>query len=53
MPFDNRDEGPFGDIERLLDARSRIVDPGRWIKGRFRDGDRYCMVGAQSEACAS
>jgi hypothetical protein len=52
MPFDGL-QGPSGDIERLLDARSRIAHPHHWIKRTFKDGDRYCMVGALSMACGS
>lgn len=52
MPFDGY-QRRFGDIDRLLDARSRIADPGHWIKGTFRRDDRYCTVGALREACPS
>lgn len=52
MPFDGFHRGDFEDIERLLDARSRIAHPSNWIKGTFQDGDRYCVVGALSAVCA-
>jgi hypothetical protein len=53
MPFDNPCQMPFGDVELLMDARTRISNCGMWVKGRFRDGDRYCLVAALSVACAS
>ncbi|MBO0799554.1 MAG: hypothetical protein J2P31_12100 [Blastocatellia bacterium] len=53
MPFDNLYESPFGDLEILLDARSRIATPNRWVKRAFRDGDRHCLVAALSLACKS
>jgi hypothetical protein len=53
MPFDNPHQTPFGDIEILIDARNRLSDRDKWIKGRFRDGDRHCLVGALSLASGS
>jgi hypothetical protein len=53
MPFDNPHETPFGDVELLMDARGRISDPNKWTKGRFRDGDRHCLVAALSLAAGS
>jgi hypothetical protein len=53
MPFDNPHQTPFGDIEILTDARNRISDQDKWIKGRFRDGDRHCLVDALSLASGS
>ena len=53
MPFDNPFEGPFGDIQILMDARSRISERGGWLKGQFRDGDRHCLVDALSVASGS
>jgi hypothetical protein len=44
MPFDNPHETPFGDLELLRDARSHISDKRDWVQGRYRDGDRYCLV---------
>ena len=53
MPFDAPYQTPFGDIELLTDARSRISDRTTWVQGRFQDGDRHCLVAALSLACAS
>jgi hypothetical protein len=53
MPFDNPHETPFWDIEILTDARNRISDQDKWITGRFRDGDRHCLVDALSLASGS
>ena len=44
---------PFGDIEILRTARSRIADKGHWLKYGFRDGDRLCLVAALSVAAES
>jgi hypothetical protein len=48
MPFDNPPRTPFGDIELLWDARSRILTKDHWAQGRFEDGDRHCLIGALS-----
>jgi hypothetical protein len=53
MPFDNPFEVPFDDIHLLMNARARIASPHRWLQGRFRYGDRYCLVGALSAECYS
>ena len=53
MPFDAPYHTPFGDIELLTDARSRIANRKSWVQGRFQDGDRYCLVAALSLACGS
>ena len=53
MPFDAPYPTPFGDIELLSDARSRISDHKSWVQGRFQDGDRHCLVAALSLACGS
>jgi hypothetical protein len=53
MPFDNPHEAPVGDLEILFDARARISRTELWVKGRFRDGDRHCLVAALSRACFS
>ena len=53
MPFDNPHEAPVGDLEILFDARTRISRTELWTKGRFRDGDRLCLVAALSRACLS
>ena len=53
MPFDSPYQMPFGDIELLMDARSRICDRKSWVQGRFQDGDRHCLVAALSLACGS
>jgi len=37
MPFDNVPEISVSDIERLTDARRRILDKGAWIKGQYRE----------------
>jgi hypothetical protein len=48
MPFDNPPRTPFGDIELLWDARSRILTKDHWTQGQFEDGDRHCLLGALS-----
>jgi hypothetical protein len=53
MPFDNPPGSPFGDLEILRTARSRIADEGSWLKGALQDGDRRCMVAALSVAAGS
>ena len=53
MPFDNPHEMPFGDIEILRDAQSRISHRRDWVQGCFRDGDRHCLVAALSLASDS
>src|SRR6478736_3635523 len=53
MPFDAPYQTPFGDIELLTDARSRISNRKAWVQGRFQDGDRHCLVAALSLACGS
>jgi len=53
MPFDAPYQTPFGDIELLTDARSRISNRKSWAQGRFQDGDRHCLVAALSLACGS
>ena len=53
MPFDAPYQTPFGDIELLIDARSRIFDRKSWMQGGFQDGDRHCLVAALSLACGS
>ncbi len=53
MPFDNPHQAPFGDIELLREARSRISSKGDWVQGRFRDGHRECLVAALSVVSGS
>ena len=53
MPFDAPYQTPFDDIELLTDARSRISDRKSWVRHRFEDGDRHCLVAALSLACGS
>ena len=53
MPFDNPYQAPIGDVAILMDARSRIADPSRWMQNGFQDGDRHCLVAALSLACGS
>jgi hypothetical protein len=53
MPFDAPCQTPFGDIELLTDARSRICNRNSWVQGRFQDTDRHCLVAALSLACGS
>jgi hypothetical protein len=53
MPFDNPPQAPIGDVAILMDARSRIADPSRWLQYSFQDGDRHCLVAALSLACGS
>jgi hypothetical protein len=51
MPFDNPPRTPFGDIELLWDARSRILSRDHWTQERFEDGNRHCLVGVLSLVC--
>ena len=53
MPFDNPPQTPFGDVGLLADARSRIAEDGDWLKDRFQDGNRRCLVGALSLVAGS
>ena len=53
MPFDNPHRTPFGDFELLRDARSQISDKRDWVQGRYRDGDRYCLVATLSVVAKS
>src|SRR5215831_3872336 len=53
MPLDNPNQAPVGDLEILVDARSRISDQNSWVQGRYTDGDRRCLVAALSQACGS
>jgi hypothetical protein len=53
MPFDNPHQAPFGDLELLLDARRLISDRGHWVKRRFQDGNRLCLVAALSSVSVS
>ena len=53
MPFDAPYQTPFGDIELLTDARSRISNRNLWVRHRFQDVDRHCLVAALSLACGS
>ena len=53
MPFDAPYQTPFGDIELLTDARSRIANRNLWVRHRFEDVDRHCLVAALSLACGS
>ena len=53
MPFDNPHQAPFGALEVLTDARARIDRENSWVQGRFKDGDRHCLVAALSLACGS
>ena len=53
MPFDSLPQVPFSDIDILLDARGRIDDPERWIKGALRKRNRRCLVAALVLACKS
>jgi hypothetical protein len=48
MPFDNPPRTPFGDIELLREARSRISNRDHWVQGRFQDGDRHCLIAVLS-----
>lgn len=52
MPFDSPHQMPLSDLEVLVDARGRISTETSWVKRRFQDGNRYCLVGALSLACA-
>src|SRR5262245_44808318 len=53
MPFDNPHQAPVSDIEILVDARRRISGQNSWVKRRFQEGDRHCLVGALSLACGN
>jgi hypothetical protein len=48
MPFDNPHHLPFSDIEVLQEARGLISHGGDWVKDRFQDGNRRCLVAALS-----
>ena len=53
MPFDNPHELPFGDLEILRAARSRVSDKGSWLKCGFQKGNRFCLLAALSVAAGS
>jgi hypothetical protein len=53
MPFDNPHQTQFGDIDLLLDARSRLSSSGGWVQQRYQDGNRLCLVAALSVAAGS
>jgi hypothetical protein len=53
MPFDNPHPTPYGDLERLAEARSRISTRASWVQGGFKDGNRHCLVAALSVASGS
>jgi len=53
MPFDNPHLTPIGDLELVIDARSRISSQASWVQGHFKDGDRHCLVAALSLASGS
>ena len=53
MPFDNPHQAPFSNDEVLRDARRRISNENDWAQGRFRDGDRHCLVAALSVVSGS
>jgi hypothetical protein len=53
MPFDNPHQSPSDDIEILTDARDRIASQTAWVQGRYRYGDRHCLVDALSLASGS
>ena len=53
MPFDNPHQTPVGDLELLMDARSRIVDQSTWLKRNYRHGERHCLVAVLSLAAGS
>ena len=46
MPFDNPHQTPFGDLERLMEARGRISRREAWVRGPFPERRRYCLVAA-------
>jgi hypothetical protein len=53
MPFDIPDQAPLGDLDLLMDARSRISSRDHWVQGQFRDGERECLVAALSVVSGS
>ncbi len=53
MPFDFPYQAPTGDLAILADARARMSGENKWVKGRFEDGNRHCLVAALSLACGS
>jgi hypothetical protein len=53
MPFDNPHQTQFGGIDLLLDARSRLSNSNDWVKERFQEGNRLCLVAALSVAAGS
>ena len=36
MPFDNPLQTPYGDLELLIEARSRISRREAWVRGHFQ-----------------
>jgi hypothetical protein len=53
MPLDNPYRTPFGDLGLLADAQDRISTRNTWVQGRFKDGNRRCLVAALSVASGS
>jgi hypothetical protein len=53
MPFDNPHQSPYGDLELLIEARSRISRREAWVRGHFQKERRYCLVAALSLTCGS
>ena len=53
MPFDNPHQAPFGDLELLMEARSRISSREAWVQGHFQRRGRHCLVASLSLTCGS
>ena len=53
MPFDNPHQTPYGDLERLIEARGRISSREAWVRGISRKKGGYCLVAALSLTCGS
>ena len=53
MPFDNPHQMPFGDLELLMEARSRISSKHFWVQGHFQKDGRYCLVASLSLTCGT
>jgi hypothetical protein len=53
MPFDNPHKTEFGDIDLLLDARSRLSNKNDWVRCRYQHGNRLCLVAALSVVAGS
>ena len=53
MPFDNPQQGSFGDTEILINARSRVSDADHWLQFAYQGSGRLCLMAALSLASNS